>query len=113
MMICSFAISFLAWFGLFHASSKRSSYIVFSNTPRHSHITRLGSSVLFGLALLPCAAELGWERAIALWLAVVLCAGIVFVFTVQIQPKANLYLGIGSLLALPLSAAFLVLQAVV
>lgn len=103
-MLSGLAISFLAWFGLFHANPRRSAYSMLSKSKQRARLTRLVSSALFILALWPCVMALGLERGIALWLGVIVCAGTIFMFTLHITPKTNTYLSIISFAVVPIAA---------
>lgn len=102
MVIAGLALSYLAWFGLYHAHPRRSAYALLSKPKGRSQVTRGLSLMLMLLALLPCWSIGGLERGIALWVALLVCAGTVFVFTLHISEPTNKNLTTLSLIVLPL-----------
>lgn len=111
MILCGFAISYLAWFGLYHASARRSDDVRFNKTKHRSRLTRLIATALLLLALWPCNSLLGIERGVPLWLALLVCAGTAFIFSLYISPRFHKALSILSLAFIPLTVIFGVLGA--
>ena len=97
MMMTGFALSYAAWFGMYHAKQPRSAYTYLSGSQLKSRVTCALSWGLIALALYPCIEALGLARGIALWIGLIVSAGFVFMFSAQIYPKLCKIIGLSSL----------------
>ena len=107
MIVLSFFLSFNAWFSLYHADPRRSTYSIISNSQVSKRLIHIVSVGLFIFSLALCLNQYDVARAIALYLSIVVASGILFIFFWQLYPRfihwfsaASLVIGLAGVVSL-------------
>jgi hypothetical protein len=106
MIIAGVALTYAAWFGLYHSNSLRSALTLLNKSSGRSMTTKILSWFFLTLALYPCALAFGLERGVAAWLALITTTGVLTTFIVRTHTSFSQKLGVASLIIAPLSFVF-------
>ncbi|MEM9530257.1 MAG: hypothetical protein AAGA23_05020 [Pseudomonadota bacterium] len=92
-------LAYAACSGFFHAAPGRSAWSLTRDSARAGRVVRGLAWALLALAIAPLVPVVGWERAIPIWIAVLMGAGILSLLLAIFLPRPHLYSGAAALAA--------------